>query len=140
MMAVDVVQLEHSLRQAQESTPAALRAPQIFTLILLVLPDAYRVTLRMDGMRSQNLQNVTGYLSIRATLILALLLLLSNATSPNPNSAGTDIRVGYSTTTHAQNRHPGARRPRNLNLTHCMLLIRSHLRAAMRNGLRAFEF
>ena len=62
MRAVDFVQLEHSLRQAQESITAARRAPRILSLILLVLPDVCRVTPRMGGMRSQNLQGVRSYL------------------------------------------------------------------------------
>ena len=76
MRAVDFVELEHSLRQAQESMTAARRAPQIRTLILLVLPDVCPVTPRMGGMRSRNLQSARSYLSIHATILVALLLLL----------------------------------------------------------------
>ena len=142
MRAVDFVQLEHSLRQAQESITAARRAPRILSLILLVLPDVCRVTPRMGGMRSQNLQGVRSYLSIPATLLVALLLLLSKEKIPIRSSAGTDFRFGYMRikAQHAQNRHLGAHLLRNLNLTHRMFWTRSHLPAAARNGLRVFKF
>ena len=142
MKAVDFAQLEHSLRQAQESITAARRAPRIRTLVLLVLPDVCRVTPQMGGMRFRNLQGARGYLSIHATLLVALLLLLSKENCPIGNSAGTVIRFGFISikAQHAQNRHLGAHLLRNLNLTHRMFWTRSHLPAAARNGLRAFKF
>ena len=127
MRAVDFVQLEHSLRQEQESITAARRAPRIRTLVLLVVPDVCRVTPRMGGMRSRNLQGARSYLSIHATLLAALLLLLSKENRPIGSSAGTDIRFGYMRikAQHAQNRHLGVRLLKSLNLTHCIFLTRS---------------
>ncbi len=142
MREVDFVQMEHSLRPAQESITAARRAPQIPTLILVVLPDVCRVTPRMGGTHSRNLQVARSYLSIHATGLFALLLLLSMEHCLIRNSAGTDIQFGCIRfkAQHARNRHLSAHLLRHLNLTHFMFSTRSHLPAAAINGLRSFKF